>query len=58
MRERGLKSLLISWLLNPIMSRSREGAWIEIGDDDSFAGGSPCRSREGAWIEMSWHLQS
>ena len=31
-RERGLKLLLISWLLHPI-SRSREGAWIEILND-------------------------
>ena len=38
------------------LSRSREGAWIEIppaGDVDGHAAG---RSREGAWIEMLSHF--
>ena len=34
------------------MSRSREGAWIEIAPYFSTRAFVCCRSREGAWIEM------
>ena len=33
--------------------RSREGAWIEIGNPKNLFDQSNGRSREGAWIEMS-----
>ena len=33
--------------------RSREGAWIEILADQTFAEECDSRSREGAWIEIS-----
>ena len=50
-RERGLK--FIDWMdyLNDC-SRSREGAWIEIGKSWLRQQASLRRSREGAWIEM------
>ena len=50
-RERGLKCMSLMGTMNTL-SRSREGAWIEIYDSlvapTSYAG----RSREGAWIEI------
>ena len=51
-RERGLKSSLTSWLLN-LISRSREGAWIEMVCFLKLRSDVYCRSREGAWIEMA-----
>ena len=35
-----------------MVSRSREGAWIEIAAGAGADAASNCRSREGAWIEM------
>ena len=34
------------------LSRSREGAWIEIEGGNEFDNLVAGRSREGAWIEM------
>ena len=32
--------------------RSREGAWIEMGEIPKASYIKACRSREGAWIEI------
>ena len=41
------------FLINIILlSRSREGAWIEMRLHRFIAPSPRCRSREGAWIEM------
>ena len=37
----------------PLMSRSREGAWIEIELEANYRQVAQGRSREGAWIEIS-----
>ena len=40
-----------------MVSRSREGAWIEIMKVSLYLTLSMSRSREGAWIEIDiWHL--
>ena len=52
-RERGLKSRNGRCWLPLIVSRSREGAWIEISLLVSMIAAFACRSREGAWIEIS-----
>ena len=39
-------------LFGDSLSRSREGAWIEIATLLEDAEGEECRSREGAWIEI------
>ena len=38
--------------------RSREGAWIEIGQIIGHYVNSASRSREGAWIEISTRVSS
>ena len=52
MRERGLKSLKKNKKVIKKVSRSREGAWIEILSLPCQLGSVTGRSREGAWIEM------
>ena len=50
-RERGLK--WIHWIHRiTSLGRSREGAWIEIGEPKYAEIVINCRSREGAWIEI------
>ena len=41
-----------------IISRSREGAWIEINAEDFVVRVTQGRSREGAWIEMRLQCRS
>ncbi|WP_293809909.1 hypothetical protein, partial [uncultured Phascolarctobacterium sp.] len=50
-RERGLKSTS-SMRYGAMVSRSREGAWIEIRMRLMLSVISVRRSREGAWIEI------
>ncbi len=52
-RERGLKLLRSALTLSMIISRSREGAWIEIQLAAQSAEATARRSREGAWIEIN-----
>ena len=52
-RERGLKSCG-QCLGCRLDSRSREGAWIEIGEIPRASYIQACRSREGAWIEIRY----
>ena len=53
MRERGLKFNDI-WSNGNCVSRSREGAWIEINPRSKARLMLLGRSREGAWIEISY----
>ena len=46
---------LLTAKVNPLISRSREGAWIEIALASQYNLGEGGRSREGAWIEISAH---
>ena len=39
------------------MSRSREGAWIEIAAVGKYLTEAFSRSREGAWIEILFRLR-
>ena len=50
-RERGLK-LKTTFTARLIISRSREGAWIEIKQGNHQGDSQHGRSREGAWIEI------
>ncbi len=50
-RERGLKLNLHLQKIHQV-SRSREGAWIEILNDVEVSKTDSSRSREGAWIEI------
>ena len=50
-RERGLKYLEVK-TVRARVSRSREGAWIEIGSCWRLCQSAVSRSREGAWIEI------
>ena len=52
-RERGLKSDMDLQTCVEADSRSREGAWIEIGVVRDLKDPQRGRSREGAWIEIS-----
>ena len=51
-RERGLKYDVINHDEMELISRSREGAWIEIRDQWAYQQSNARRSREGAWIEI------
>ena len=50
-RERGLKCSIVR-VCNIDVSRSREGAWIEINIEAHKGDKNVGRSREGAWIEI------
>ena len=52
MRERGLKYHRGQGSLAHAGSRSREGAWIEMGLQFGWVIAKCRRSREGAWIEI------
>ena len=52
MRERGLKFLEMVHKSGHTISRSREGAWIEILSTACSPKKANGRSREGAWIEI------
>ena len=52
-RERGLKCRRIVDGGILALSRSREGAWIEIHPKYTQKYKNQCRSREGAWIEIT-----
>ena len=53
-RERGLKFDEADYEAADA-GRSREGAWIEIGDSGNMSKNRVCgRSREGAWIEIDF----
>ena len=58
-RERGLKYDVINHDEMELISRSREGAWIEIRDQWAYQQSNARRSREGAWIEIrdQWAYQ-
>ena len=54
-RERGLKLSLVVMLML-FLSRSREGAWIEITLNAFNVLWYYSRSREGAWIEIGSYV--
>ena len=48
---RGLKPLLLLWMLLVIMVAPRVGAWIETSNDDLQLSDDDVAPRVGAWIE-------